>query len=73
MMFVSVCGRNMEIRRRTREERRKKTEDQVAHMKRRQKETDKWQSRKATVQPYVYGFSIAAFVASYVAYQYYFS
>ncbi|KAI0223498.1 Tyrosine-protein phosphatase non-receptor type 1 [Lamellibrachia satsuma] len=62
-----------EIRRRNREERRKKTEEQLAHMKRRQLEAEKWQGRRTTVQPYVYGFSVAALVVSYVAYQFYFS
>jgi len=61
----------MEIRRRNREERIKNTAEKIQTMKRKQQESEKWKARRATLRPFVIGFSISLLVGGYIFYRYY--
>ena len=71
-MFVCDCFfRGVAVRKRKREERIKSTADQIARMKKRQEESERWRARKRGLQPYVIGLSIALVVGGYLFYKYY--
>ncbi|KAK2150125.1 hypothetical protein LSH36_422g02013 [Paralvinella palmiformis] len=60
-----------EIRRRAREERKKKTAEQIAKMKQKQRECEKLKLRRKRMTPLLWGASVAVLVASYVMYKCY--
>jgi hypothetical protein len=61
----------IDVRRRKREDRIKKTAEQIEKMKRKQKEHEKWQSRRMRVQPWLIGLSISVLIGGYLMYCYY--
>ena len=70
-LFVVANYRSGEIRRRAREERKKKTAEQIAKMKQKQRECEKLKLRRKRMTPLLWGASVAVLVASYVMYKCY--
>lgn len=60
-----------ELRRRKRDERIKNTSEQIAKMRRRQRESELWQAREQKLKPYIFGILAAVAVGGYALYRYY--
>ncbi len=65
-----VFRRSTEIRRRKREERKKNTAEQVARMRQRQHDCEKWKIRRQQFRPYLSGLAVALVVGGFLLYRY---